>query len=180
MIRATSRIAPVLALLAVSACASPGDYPSLARRDVERINGSGLPASPSGPAPDAPPATTNAPSADLSARLGQLVNQARAAHRRFLDRRPRAEQLASAASGAAVASEAWSVATVAIADLEAARSEAMVTLAELDALHAAHRVEHHSDDTADGTAILAAREQVLALVGDEDAVLAALRGKVRD
>ena len=100
--------------------------------------------------------------------------------RRFLDRRPRAEQLASAASGAAIASEAWSVATVAIADLEAARSEAMVTLAELDALHAAHRVEHHSDDTADGTAILAARQQVLALVGDEDAVLATLRGKVRD
>ncbi|MEY4720677.1 MAG: hypothetical protein RIQ46_402 [Pseudomonadota bacterium] len=176
MIRATSRLAPVLALLAVSACASPGDYPSLARRDVERINGSAVPV----PAPE-PGATAPAvPPADLATRLGQLVDQARAAHRRFLDRRPRAEHLAAAAGSAAVASEAWSVATVAIADLEAARSEAMVTLAELDALHAAHRVEHHSDDTADGAAIAAAREQVLVLVGEEDAVLAALRGRVRD
>ena len=176
MFRAIARLTPVLALPLVSACASPGDYPSLARRDVERINGSSLPV----PAPEPTPATPVAPSADLSARLGQLVDQARAAHRRFVDRRPRAEQLATAASGAAVASEAWSVATVAIADLEAARSEAMVALAELDALHAAQRVEHHSEDTADGAAILAAREQVLAIVGDEDSVLAALRGRVRD
>ncbi|MFA7586532.1 MAG: hypothetical protein WCY11_10135, partial [Novosphingobium sp.] len=98
--------------LSVSACASAGDYPSLARRDVERI----------GNEPAAPPPTVEsppqAPSSTVVARLSTLVEQARAAHGRFLDRRTRAERQVAGGSGAAIGSENWSVAAVALADLE--------------------------------------------------------------
>jgi hypothetical protein len=72
-----------------------------------------------------------------------------------------------------VASESWSVATVAMADLESARSEAMVVLADLDGLWAAARVAATPAD-----AILEARARVIELVGTEDAVLLTLRGRL--
>lgn len=177
--------APLAALVLLSACASQGEFPSLAKRPAElaleaapapapvapgRISGSGAPAS---PAPDA--VVSQRPvSADLTARLGQLQDAARAAHDRFTGKRALAGQLVSAASGAAPASEAWSVATVAVAELESARSDAMVSLGELDRLYAAERV-----DGGDGGAIAAVRDQVTAWVADEDAVLAELGGRMK-
>ena len=159
-------VAPLLAL-GLAACAADKDlYPSLARRDVER-SGAVQPA-----APTTPPLTLPA-DPRLAPRLDRLVEQARAAHEQFATRRERAEQLAAAASGSAIASEGWAVASVALADLESSRSEAMIALADLDELYAAARV-------AGGQAaeIVRARDTVSAWIGEEDGVLAALRGRL--
>lgn len=153
-----------IAILVLSACGDSSGYPSLSRRDVEKSQAQPAPAPVSTPVPDSP---------DLAPRLAELVAQARAAHAKFESRTPRAQQLSASASGAAMASETWSVASVALADLEGSRSEAMVALADLDQLYAARRV-----DGGDGASIAAARDQVMAWIGAEDAVLAALRGRL--
>lgn len=175
---------PLAALLTLSGCAGQGDFPSLERRPAElaleagavpapapgRIGGSGVPAL---PAPDAAVRQEAVP-ADLPARLEALRAAAREAHGRFMGKRARAGELMGAARGAAVGSEAWSVASVALADLESARSDAMISLGELDRLYAAERI-----DGGDGGAIAAVRDQVTAWVADEDAVLADLSGRLK-
>lgn len=154
----------MLAMLALSACGDSSGYPSLSRRDVEK----------QAEAPPAPPPPASVPeSPDLSPRLARLVEQARTAHEKFASVRPRAEQLAAAAGAAAPASESWSVASVALAELESSRSEAMVALADLDQLYAARRIEG-----GDGASIAAARDRVMAWIGEEDQVLADLRGRL--
>ena len=72
-----------------------------------------------------------------------------------------------------MASEGWSVATVAVADLESARSDAMIALAEIDALYAAARINGE-----DAALIALARDHVTGLVDSEDKVLADLRGRI--
>ena len=164
---ASSVLTAVLAALALSACASDTtNYPSLARRAVERANGAAPPAPAPAPAP-LPPAP------ELTARLASLINQAREAHGRFQARRSYAERSASAGSGAARGSESWAVASIALAELESARSAAMIALADLDQLYAAARV-----DGSDSTTIAAARDEVSVWIGDEDRVLAGLRGRL--
>jgi len=162
----TTRPPPgLLAARLIAGCAADvSEYPSLARRPIERQMEAP-------PAPPPPPAVPAAPSAELNARLDQLVAQARTAHAKFESRETKARQTARAASGAAIASESWAVATIAISDLESARSEAMIALADLDGMYAAAVVEGN-----DAAAIAAARESVTALVREEDRVLAELRG----
>lgn len=169
MTRAT-RFATLAACLALLAgCASDaGEYPSLARRPVERISGTAPVVTPE-PAPG-----LAAPlSPELAARLSQLGNRVVAAHARFTEVEPRARKLTAAARGAAVASESWAVATVALAELESARSEAMIALADLDMMYAAARI------AGDGAVVIGAtRTRVLAVIEREDEVLAELRGKI--
>jgi type IV secretory pathway VirB10-like protein len=163
----TRPLAALLAATLIAGCAADvSEYPSLARRPIERQMEAP-------PAPPPPPEAPAAPSAELTARLDQLVAQARAAHARFESREARARQLARAASGAAIASESWAVATIAVSDLESARSEVMIALADLDGMHAVAVVEGK-----DAAPIAAARESVTALVREEDRVLAELRGSV--
>lgn len=162
------------AALLLTACASPGDYPSLARRDAERIAGSAEPATPI-PATPPPPA---APDAGLLARLEAIEARARAADLRLRQQRPRAELLVAAASGAAPGSESWSVATVALSGLESARSDAMLALADIDALHAVERLAHPNEQSGDGLAIAAARDRVLENVAAQDGVIAALAARM--
>ena len=158
---AATALASVLA-----ACAADQDaYPSLARRDVERA-ASAEPA----PVPPAPPQPADP---GLAPRLQQLVDRAGKAHERFSARRGRAEQLTASAQGSAIASESWAVASVALADLESARSEAMIALADLDQLYAAA----HIGGTEAG-AIDQARDRVMSLIGEEDQVLATLRSRL--
>ena len=167
-------VCPVLFAVLLSSCAS-GDYPSLARRDAERVSGSAAPVSAvPDPAPVITPSTTG-----LSGRLAALVGQAQEAHRQFIAGRSRAESSVSRASGAAVASESWSLANVALADLESSRSNAMIALAELDAVFTADRIAHFDTPSSDAEAIAAARDQVSGWVEEEDRILAALRGRIR-
>ncbi len=168
----------VAAATLLSACASQGQFPSLAKRPAEQAL-EALPAGADrigGTVPSPAPDTSTAPrpvAPEMIARLAQLKEAAGKAHAHFSGKRGRASQLVAAARGAAVASEAWSVATVAIADLESARSEAMTSLAELDRLYVAERI-----DGGDGGAIAAVRDQVTAWVADEDAVLAELGARM--
>ena len=195
----------VIALLAaapavvLSGCASADDYPSLARRPAEgsvspdpaicpaskdilaladdtpgsgRVGGSAQPA----PTLSIPPAPT-APSRDLTTRLAQLVEQARAAHVRFGDRRGAAERAVAAGSGAAQGSEAWATASVALSGLETARSDALVALGELDQRFAELTTAENAN-TYDIEAVSAARDQVESIVMEEDAVLAGLRRRL--
>lgn len=169
--------ATVLSLaLTLTACAAAKDYPSLERRPAERLTGSAPPVTPQ--APPAPPAPL---SPQLETRLSQLVEQARAAHQRFGARRGAAERLVAAAGDSAPGSEGWSTATVALSDLESARSDAMVALAELDALYASESIAaSETGNRASVDAIATARDQVTALVGEEDDTLARLRARMRD
>ena len=156
----------------LTACASAGDgrFPSLATRPGERVTGTLEPP----PPPALPPAT-----AETGSRLASLRAKALAAHRKFQERRPSADALSRAAQGAAVASEAWSVAQVALADLEAARSEAMIALADLDSLYiAAKAAAVPTGGSGDLAATAATRDQVIGWIGEEDAALAALRGRL--
>lgn len=165
-----------LALFAMTACAARSDYPSLTRRPGERIAGVANPV----PAETAPPAPALPPSADFTARLGQLVAQARAAHGRFAQRQGPAERTISGGGGAATGSEAWAVASVALAGLESARSEAMIALAELDGIYAAEAVAAaESGNAARRDAASAAWSQVNGWVAAEDAVLDRLRARIR-
>jgi hypothetical protein len=158
----------IIATLLGGCAADTTNYPSLAMRPAERISGSAevVPA----PPPPTPPAP---PSPELVARLAQLEEQARTAHVRFTERLPQAERLVAAARGAAVASENWSVASIALAELEAARSMAMIALADLDALYAATRIDGGPIDT-----IAATRDEVIGIVRLEDDALARLRGRL--
>lgn len=161
------KLAPPLLALALSACAATsGQYPSLAIRDAERVQGTfEQEAAPPLPAPPA------APSADLVARLAGLRQDAQAAHRAFLASAPGAERLARGAGG--TGSDSWASAQVALADLDASRSIAAVALGDLDVMFIDATV---ADEQR--AAIAATRTEVVGLVGEEDAVLARLRGRV--
>lgn len=159
--------------LALAACATPsGDrFPSLAIRDVERAQGQFE------PVPAAPlvvPPLTMPASGPLPERLAALGAAASASHLNFLASAPRAERLAQAAAGAAMGSEAWAAAQVALADLDSARSATAITLGNLDALMVAGAVQGE-----DVTTIEAVRQQVIAQVEAEDETLARLRARVR-
>lgn len=149
--------------MALMACASDvTNYPSLARRDVERA--------PSAPAPSPSTTPDPGPDAELAARLTGLVATARAAHLRFSAARDSAERRITSGSGATPGSESWAVASIALSGLESARSDAMIALADLDALYAGARI----NGTGGAGAIAAARDEVSTLVGEQDRVVAAL------
>ncbi|MEO7246925.1 MAG: hypothetical protein ABIW31_00600 [Novosphingobium sp.] len=166
----------------LSACGARAGYPSLARRPGEVISGPvTAPVPPeriSGSAPVATATESAAPAPpplplELQSRLARLKEQARAAHLRFSAITANTTGLVSAARGAAVASESWSRASVALAVLESRRSEVMVALGDLDSLYVKDRT-----DGSEATEIAEVRDQVTAWVNDEDAVLDSLRGKV--
>lgn len=164
--------AALCAALLLGACANTGDagFPSLATRPGERVSGTITPA----PAPPRPPAT-----AATGSRLADLRASALAAHRRFAGLRGRAEQLTAAARGAGVASEAWSVAQVAVAELESARSQAAVPLADLDSLYiTAAAAAVPTAGSGDLDAIGAVRDEVTRLLAEDDAVLDSLRRRL--
>jgi hypothetical protein len=169
-----STTACIAAMLVLSGCAATGDYPSLARRDVERIEGTALPADPD-PAP--PPVAANA-DPGLKGQLSRLVDQARTAHRDFVAARPRAQQLVGAASGAAKASEGFSVAAIALGQLDSARGRTMAALSDLDALYLSERLENYQAPTDELAAIDAARGEVAGLLSQQDSVIETLQARL--
>ncbi len=72
------------------------------------------------------------------------------------------------------------MASIALAELEAARSEAMVPLASLDELYAAESVKAaETGVTSSADAARAAHDQASALIAEEDEVLDRLRARLR-
>ncbi len=174
MLNALRLPALAVATFALTACAADqGRFPSLDKRPAERISGTSDVVAAEAAATPAPPPEI-APSPELAARLGQLVGRIETVHQRFLARRPAAAARVSAAAGAAVASESWAIATVALADLESTRSEAMIALADLDALWVTARIAGE-----EAPALAAGRDHAIALIGQEDEILAGLRGRLR-
>lgn len=167
MARISTSLLIAASSLTLGACANDiAEYPSLARRPAERVSGQIVPVVPSNePGP--------APAASVLGRLDSLVAQAREADTRFRTREGQARNLVGAASGAALGSESWAVASVALSQLESARNDAMLALAELDELYAAARIE-----AADARAIAAARDTVMAMVAEQDRVIGDLGGRL--
>ncbi len=168
----TARFAPLLPVMlaTVAGCASTtADYPSLATREAERIEGTALPADAES---DAPPPAPLSP--DIEARIARLVADARDAHRNFVARRPAAARTIANARGASRAGEAWISAQVALSGLDASRSGATVALADLDLLHAAEIEAQSDSQTPTAIALAAAREQVAGLVDQQNETIAQL------
>ena len=154
----------------LGACASTGgDYPSLAVRDAERAEGQFDTGEPARLA--IPPVEVDM-TGGLDARLSSLVTAAEEAHAEFIAVLPRATRLVSAAGS--VGSDSWAAAQVALAELDSARSRAAIPLGDLDTIFVASRIA-----AEDAASIEAARNRVLALVGEEDAVLEDLRARIR-
>jgi len=149
----------------LEACASTGSYPSLAKREAERVTGTEEQAAPAAPEPETPP------SAALEANVEQLLDQATSAHGEFEKGRESTQRTVSAAKGSAVASEKWVAAEVALATLESARSGAITALSEIDQLYADERVAKPRTVTPSAKLLGSAREQVRALVQEENDTL---------
>lgn len=162
----------ICAVLPLAACATSGDrYPSLAIRDIERAEGRFEPV-PS--TPMSVPEVEVPASGPIVQRLAGLGAAAEASHRAFLASAAGATRRADAAAGAAIGSDTWADAQVALADLDSARSATAIILADLDTLMVASAVQ-----ARDVSAIEAVRQQVLTQVTEQDAVLARLRAQVR-
>ena len=165
-------IVPLLAALALlPACASVDSYPSLAQRPAERAYGS-APVSTPDSVTTPPPV---APDGPLALRIAGAQQAAAEAHQRFAKGQPAAERLT--AGSPAPQSDGWSLAQVAVSELIAARTQTSGALADLDHM----LVEAAEADPAAPALdmIGAARERVGALVGEEDAMLARLAGRLR-
>ena len=167
MRHALSRLLPPFALFALSACATArADYPSLAIRNEERAEGTF--AVGESKRLDVPPVEAGA-TADVAA----LLATARTAHARFTQLAPEARRRVGAAGARATASDAWGAAQVAVAELEAARSEVAILLGDLDALYIAQAVQAEAN-----AELTAARDQVLGWIAEEDVVLAELGARL--
>lgn len=166
------RIVICAVLPALAACATSGDrYPSLAIRDIERAEGRFEPVAST---PLAVPEVAVPATGPIGERLAALGAAAAASHRAFLASAPAAARRASAAAGAAIGSDAWASAQVALADLDSTRSTTAIALADLDTLMVANAVQ-----ARDISAIEAVRQQVIAQVTEQDSVLARLRAQLR-
>ena len=165
--RPTLFLATLPATLALAGCASSSaDFPSLAIRDAERVSGTmAVPATPDQPAPAAPD----------PAQLATLMAAIREGHTRFTGATPAAQRAVAAARGAEVGSDSWSAAQVAVASLEAQRSQVMIALADLDRLYASAVIEG-----ADATVTAAALAQANAVVEEENAEVARLLAALAD
>jgi hypothetical protein len=160
---------PVLVLpVLLCACATPdGVYPSLAIRDGERMTGTMEPVQVE---PYVPPAT---PEAVLD-QLSQLASQAQGAHAAFVTMAPKSRPAIVAGLGQEMGSDGWVSGQVALAGLETTRNNALIALADLDRLYA-----DAVTDNNEGEKIAAVRSEVLALVAQEESMLAAMtRGSI--
>lgn len=161
---ATLIIAPAVLLLA--ACAKPGAFPSLEIRDSERVTGT----------LEAPPVPTYTPpplATATVATLSDLAARVRAAHQRFVAEEGSASATVTRGAGSSAGSDTWSDAQVAVAGLEAIRSDAMIALADIDRIH----VDTHviGGDVAWTEQV---RAEASALVAEEDRLINALLGQL--
>ncbi|WP_427965790.1 hypothetical protein [Altererythrobacter sp.] len=154
-----------MAAASVSGCASSGShYPSLAIRDAERVQGSFAVAEGENQVPVPAPAGE-----ETLSRVQSLVGQAHSAHDGFLEAVSGAERAVNSAAGQAVSDNSWASAQVALADLESQRSNATLALGDLDLLYTDATLSFMERDRIDS-----ARNEVQALIGQEDDTLARL------
>ena len=155
-------VAILLAALSLGACAQDsGEFPSLAKRPAERVTATyGTPPAPVTRAP------LPLPSPQVLGEVDSLVAMAQRADGRFRRGEATARRLVGQAGRARLGSEPWAVATMAVSELEAARSQAMVPLAELDRMFADAMTRGE-----DVTRIADARDRVIGIIARQDQTL---------
>jgi hypothetical protein len=156
--------------LFLSGCAGTQQgYPSLAKRAVE-----GVPM-----AEVAPPPAPAAADPALKAQIDKLSAQAQAGKAAFDQAYVAADRATQAARGAAVSSEGWVAAQVAISTLESTRNDSVSALASLDTLYVARSNAIAEGQEQGGTdEIDAARSKALAIVDGQNDRLDALKGRL--
>ncbi len=123
----------VLMIMPLAACSTPeGDFPSLSKRPYESAD----PVAEPNPVPVA--VTTTMPAA-LSEQTNQLLVRNRNGDAAFAKARSAAESAARAGSGAAQGSESWVQGQMILSRLDAARSESVAALGEMDRMIAGER-----------------------------------------
>ena len=158
-------VAFLLSAVSLGACAQDNsEFPSLAKRPAERVTATyGTPAAPVIRAP------LPQPSAQVLGEIDSLVAMAQRADGRFRRGEATARRLVGQAGRAPLGSEPWAVATMAVSELEAARSQAMVPLAELDRMFADAMTRGE-----DVTRIADARDRVIGIIARQDQTLIGL------
>jgi hypothetical protein len=159
--------------LSLAGCQSAGDYPSLALRDFERVQGSAQPVAAETEAPPAPPP----PSADLTTQIDALVRTARESHARFTGRTDATERAVSAGAGAASTSDRWVSAQVALAELQTLGAATLSALADLDEIYVTQREASPGTETPSIRAVEAARGEVSEWVAAETDALTRIEAK---
>jgi PBP1b-binding outer membrane lipoprotein LpoB len=163
------RLFAALALFLSGCAGAPQGYPSLAKRPIESAAMAEV-----GTAPATVPADP-ALSEEIARHLGQAGKGAAAFDAAYA----KADRAVGAASGAAVSSDAWVSAQVAISSLEAARNDSVSALASLDTLYV-----QRSNAIADGKArggledVDAARSATLALVDQQNDRIDAMKSRL--
>ena len=113
-----------------------------------------------------------------------MQRKARKAHQLFGSLQARSESAVAAAAHAAPDGEAAAQANITLAELESARSDLAVVMADLERLYSDDRLAHSLDDGPAApprparTAIAAAQTEVLEMIRQEDDVLARLQGRI--
>lgn len=162
------RILPlVIFALPIAACAGAStDYPSLAIRDVERLrSGATDYSNPAAPLVVLPQETAN--------RLAGLRADALAANAAFGRSLARAQPLVATARGAAVSTDRWAAAQVALADLSSQRSAMAAPLTDIELIYA-----DTFDTGVDAASVADARAEITALQERQDETLAGLRSQI--
>ncbi|WP_420144994.1 hypothetical protein [Sphingobium sp.] len=163
------RLFAALALFLSGCAGTPQSYPSLAKRPAESAPVAKI----------APPAAPVPADAALSSEIAKYVSQADKGAAAFDAAYAKADKAARAASGAAVSSDAWVTAQVAISTLESARNDSVSALASLDTLYV-----QRSNAVADGKAqggledIDAARAAALSLVDQQNDRIDAMKNRL--
>ena len=178
MNRATSRMrapsALIATLLVLAGCSGTGGgYPSLAIRDIERVSGTAQPVQPETQVPVAPPV-----SEALDQRIARLTQQARTAHATFQSRAGSAARTVAVGRGSRAPADRWVASQIAVAELQALRSVAMIALADLDTLFTQERLAFSGEPSPAAQALDRARQQIGAWVEEEDQVIARLAGQI--
>lgn len=173
----------ILGLPLLGGCATQGDFPSLAPRQVERdLTGGSAPVGCPGTEDAAPVQQAEAqpapvsPDPQLGARVAELLASARAGQSDFAEALPGANR--AAARAGAAGTENWIAAQQEVSRLESARTRTVDALAELDAL--AIRRSDAPVAVADYRAVLAAAEEVRGLTQAQQAELDRLEGVLSD
>lgn len=160
----------LITAFSVAACSTVdgGTPPSLAKRPYEGrfdVPVRAVPVTPPGP-----------PAADLSQRLQRWEADAAKGQSEFSDERAVATRAVTAASGAAVGSEAWVVAQQAISRMIAARAPSTAALADLDRLY----LDRSDAESFDGMPeIFELRQRLAAMVDGQDEVIDSLTAALK-
>jgi len=175
MKRATACLFLSALSLGLAACAAgSGNYPSLAKRDAERVEGTALPALPVPRPEQAAPGDGK-----LENRIDQLVGDAKAANTNFEGRSNAAAKAIAGSAGSQPSSRGWIEAQLALADLQSMRSNTVIALADLDTLYAQDRIANAGRVSPATASLQAAREQVGSWVAQQDDLLTRLGERAR-